>query len=292
MRFLVLLILTIASLNAQAKSVLRDYERVFWDCSKGSTAILGIRHFVLDEVPSVLLVNANTLETKISKLDSVTCRPATELSLNNTYFQTLRQYVNQNKDKTANAGLIKLNSTHNFLTIDMCPSSKNFESHFFDWIRQSKTDIGIAISGNWLLKHTQEFNEIKNLPVKITWINHTLTHPYKPGLALDQNFLLTPGVSLETEIIQNEKVMLENGLTPSVYVRFPGLVSSPEIVDKVLAWGLLPLGSDAWLAKGQNPKPGSIVLVHGNGNESQGIQVFFDKLKIMLQFGFKGLVFK
>ena len=36
--------------------------------------------------------------------------------------------------------------------------------------------------------------------------------------------------------------------------------------------GLIPLGSDAWLAKNEWPREGSIVLVHANGNEPLGVR--------------------
>ena len=65
--------------------------------------------------------------------------------------------------------------------------------------------------------------------------------------------------------------MLSAGLEPSVFFRFPGLVSRPDVFEKVVALGLVPLGSDAWLAKSrQPPAEGSIVLVHANGNEPLG----------------------
>ncbi|MXV51086.1 hypothetical protein GS399_08900 [Pedobacter sp. HMF7647] len=64
-----------------------------------------------------------------------------------------------------------------------------------------------------------------------------------------------------------------------MFFRFPGLVSDQQIVDKVLSYGLIPVGSDAWLAKGEQAKTGSIVLIHGNGNEEIGVQDFIQLLK-------------
>ena len=58
----------------------------------------------------------------------------------------------------------------------------------------------------------------------------------------------------------------------------PGLVSDSNIFDKVISYGLIPIGSDAWLAKNQIPGQGSIVLIHGNGNEPVGIEKFFKLL--------------
>ncbi|MDO7744704.1 MAG: polysaccharide deacetylase, partial [Pedobacter sp.] len=66
---------------------------------------------------------------------------------------------------------------------------------------------------------------------------------------------------------------------PSVFFRFPGLVSDQQVADKVLAYGIIPVGSDAWLAKGQQPSAGSIVLIHGNGNEPVGVADFIKLLK-------------
>ena len=73
--------------------------------------------------------------------------------------------------------------------------------------------------------------------------------------------------------------MLERKLLPSVFFRFPGLVSDQAIFDKILALGLIPVGTDAWLAKGQWPTEGSIVLIHANGNEPLGVKDFIKLLK-------------
>jgi len=43
------------------------------------------------------------------------------------------------------------------------------------------------------------------------------------------------------------------------------------VLEKLQQLSLIPIGSDAWLAKGEQPRPGSFVLVHGNGNEPAGI---------------------
>jgi len=56
-------------------------------------------------------------------------------------------------------------------------------------------------------------------------------------------------------------------------------VSNHQVVDKVLEYGLIPIGSDAWLAKGQAVHNGSIVLIHGNGNEPMGIKDFMKLLQ-------------
>jgi hypothetical protein len=73
--------------------------------------------------------------------------------------------------------------------------------------------------------------------------------------------------------------MVAAGLLPSCFFRFPGLVSTPAVFDEVEALGLVPLGSDAWLAKTRGPtSDGSIVLVHPNGNEPVGVRRFLELL--------------
>ena len=45
-------------------------------------------------------------------------------------------------------------------------------------------------------------------------------------------------------------------------------------MQAVRRFHLVTLGADAWLAIGQKPGPGSIVLVHPNGNEPAGLKAF------------------
>ncbi len=76
------------------------------------------------------------------------------------------------------------------------------------------------------------------------------------------------------EILDTERLLIANGETPSLFFRFPGLVSSDPLMETVRKFHLVTLGADAWLAIGQKPGPGSIVLVHPNGNEPEGLRRF------------------
>ena len=105
----------------------------------------------------------------------------------------------------------------------------------------------------------------------ITWVNHTFSHIYYSDLPESKNFLLTEMVNLDTEIMLTEQYLLEENQTPSVFFRFPGLISNPGLLKRLKRYGLIHVGADAWLAKDEVIKPGSIVLVHGNGNEHAGI---------------------
>ena len=128
--------------------------------------------------------------------------------------------------------------------------------------------IGIAVSGEWIKKHGEEFKWLaKERKLRITWINHSYTHPYSKDLPLKENFLLSQGVDFEREVLETEKLLLENGITPSPFFRFPGLVSNSGLAEKLKRLSLIPIGAQSWLAKKETPEKGGIILVHGNGNE-------------------------
>jgi hypothetical protein len=67
-------------------------------------------------------------------------------------------------------------------------------------------------------------------------------------------------------------------VTPSVFFRFPGLVSDAKTVQAIHDLGLITIGSDTWIAKGQKVKEGSIILLHGNKNEPKGVEMFLEIL--------------
>ncbi len=175
------------------------------------------------------------------------------------------------------------------LTMDLCPSHKPLtRSVFKDLLaafepEEKPVPVTITITGLWMQSHADDVEWLKNLEkrgdLRITWVNHSFHHQYNPKLPLTRNFLLTQGTNMASEILLNEQAMIQKGLLPSIFFRFPGLISDKSIFDEVLNLGLLPLGSDAWLAKGQKVQPGSIVLIHPNGNEPVGIADFVKLLK-------------
>jgi hypothetical protein len=102
-----------------------------------------------------------------------------------------------------------------------------------------------------------------------------------------ENFLLTPGVNFAEEVLGTEKLLISKGLVPSVFFRFPGLVANQEKMAQLSEWGLVAVGADAWIGKGQKPHPGSIVLLHGNGNEPKGLELFtriYERAEIAFPF--------
>ncbi|MBN1129133.1 MAG: hypothetical protein JXA71_09110 [Chitinispirillaceae bacterium] len=174
------------------------------------------------------------------------------------------------------------------LTVDLCPSRRPLDRFFFDTLitalstEESPVPIGIAITGAWIKTHRNDLEWLVNLErqnrIHITWINHSYNHHVLPDRHLSKNFLLDTACDLNEEVLGTERLLIEKGLMPTLFFRFPGLVSSPELIVRVVSFGLIPVGSDAWLAKEQMPRSGSIVLVHANGNEPFGLQKFVSLL--------------
>ena len=176
------------------------------------------------------------------------------------------------------------------LTADLCPSKRPLDREFFTGLigqfgqKEKPVPIAIAVTGVWMNEHLEDLQWLIDLQKKgdfnITWINHSYNHrTYGDSLPAQENFLLKKGTNLDVEVLRTEQKMIENGITPSVFFRFPGLVSDSVLFKKITRYGLIPVGSDAWLAKNQSPKDGSIVLVHANGNEPYGIRQFFKLIR-------------
>lgn len=262
--------------------------------------MLAIRVFKMNGVPSFLTVDVDSLKTQVI--------PIAELKARNTlsnnepgYFtfghiSSTRYYQLLNKNTAApyrmhNQGVKHARKGH-VLTVDLCPSNKPFEAEFFAKLVHlsektgKPTPITIAITGMWLIKHADEFQWLltqeKEHKLEITWANHSFSHVYYHDLPFSENFLRTPMTEIEGEILLTEQYLLEAGEIPSVFFRFPGLVSSKSLVKTIKKYGLIPLGTDAWMAnlteRHEQITPGGIILVHGNGNEHQGIVVLFPLL--------------
>lgn len=252
-----------------------------------------------------ILVDPYSLKTSITPVADLTpyntktkvSKDATQQLKDSPYLKALNQYTRCNARQKENCGatrqeITKLNSV--FLTIDMCPSSKNFEKDFFlkliglsDKLHRP-IPISLCISGLWVMRHEDELLWFKKQQdsgkLQITWVNHSLSHPYYKDKPIEDNFLLSNQENFEDEVLEAEKIMLKHNIVPSIFFRFPGLVSNSTLLSKLKSLGLIPLGSNAWLAKGERVTPGSFILVHGNGNEPAGIELILpilDNLKLL-----------
>jgi hypothetical protein len=174
-----------------------------------------------------------------------------------------------------------------FLTVDLCPSRNPLDRELFREIAGFAAEsgtavpVGVAASGLWIKNHPEDFRWLIDLArasagaLRITWINHSYSHPFNPSAPVERNFLLRPGADLSFEVLEAEKILLQHGLVPAPCFRFPGLVSDRRLVESLRERLLLPVGAGAWMGKGEAAKHGDILLVHGNGNEPRGVQELY-----------------
>ncbi|MDD5711483.1 MAG: hypothetical protein PHY31_01855 [Smithellaceae bacterium] len=271
--------------NAPASAAITSYQVVFRpfldDQGKVKAAI---RQFSDEKGRHYLVLDPYRLITATATSPDFS-RPVSSGAWRDTPFALLQEKATEAPFPLQNDGLVAAPESiaGYFLTIDLCPTAKPLDRDAFNSVidapseGREPTPVGIAVSGLWLKTHQADLRWLlqqeKNGGLSITWINHSLSHPYDPAAPLERNFLLTPGVDLRREVLEMEKMLIERHLPVSPFFRFPGLVSNERLMGELKTMSLIPLGSDAWLAKKENPRPGSIVLVHGNGNEPEGIRL-------------------
>ena len=264
-----------------AEAGLEDYRPAFAPArTEDGRPLVAIRRFRLAGKPHVLTVEVPDFRTRIRPEEWISWELGPDAAAS---YAALLDALTGPPHPVENAGLTHARGAAEgfFLTVDMCPSSKPFEAGFFAALAARAAHDGrampvaISISGYWALDHAAEFASLIERQrlgqLDITWVNHSYAHRYVRGVPDHENFLLLPHTDFEQEVLRTERLLIARGLTPSVFFRFPGLVSNERLMAALRRLGLVPLGADAWLAKLQKPRPGSIVLVHGNGNEPFGI---------------------
>lgn len=276
-----------------------DYKRIFLPVyKKNGDLVIAIRVLKYNNISSFLVVNPTNLKTQVAPIHDFMSRGQgeknkpgyfTQRNIASTdYYQLLNRYTAAPYFLN-NQGVTNTNHKGNLLTIDLCPSIKPFEQTFFKKLADlskktgKPTPIAISISGLWLIQHPEEFAWLleakKNHKLDITWVNHSFSHIYYKDLPFSHNFLLSPMTNMDVEILLTEQYLLEAGEMPSVFFRFPGLVSNKTRIKTLKKYGLIPLGADAWLAHHQPITEGGIILVHGNGNEHEGIEAIMPLLE-------------
>ncbi len=274
---------------AKIEHVITDYHQTFVPGYNQQNELrIAVRMYYLDKTLYYLAVNPQTFTTEAIPVanfrlkKTVRYAPIDDL-MATPYLRAAAKY-SLAPYPLQNDGMTHAETALNgfFLTVDLCPSSKPFEKEFFEALvnlskkTQKPFPVAISISGLWMMGHPEEFEwllqQAKNNSLEITWINHSFSHPYYESSPLDKNFLLEPHTNVDAEILATEKLLLEHNQFPSVFFRFPGLVSNESLILKLYKYGLIPIGTDAWLAKDEAPKAGSFILVHGNSNEPEGIK--------------------
>jgi hypothetical protein len=252
--------------------------------------LVAIRSFVSDGVAHLLVVDPVTLKSFDLPASSLTLSAASaDAALGATPFLRALDRYSSAPYRLQNGGATRAETAVDgvFLTVDLCPSKRRFERELFEAAGALGTGapvpVAVAVTGVWLASHPEELSFLKGETaagrLAITWVNHSYHHPYEPRVPLEQNFLLTPGTDFTYEVLELERQLLARGLVPSPFFRFPGLVSDRATVRRLRELSLIPIGSDAWLAKGESPRQGSFILVHGNGNEPKGVKLLLPMLR-------------
>ncbi|MGD0563053.1 MAG: polysaccharide deacetylase [Roseiarcus sp.] len=269
-----------------AKDAITDYQSVLRTCrSADGRAGLAIRAMTIAETPILLLADPQKLSTRLERAACWTCQETSEDSLADS---RMMRAVAQSAEAPGlvhrgflqNAGLTHGAAPGAFVTGDLCPSRRPLDRPFFDKLASQgpHTPVALSISGLWLVHHFQDYRWLLDKQaagaLDILWVDHTYHHPYRRGEPNDHNFLLTKGVDPDAEILDTERLLIANSQTPSLFFRFPGLISNAPLMQAVRRHHLISLGADAWLALNQRPGEGSIVLVHPNGNEEAGLALF------------------
>jgi hypothetical protein len=252
--------------------------------------LIGLRRFVVDGEERYLIADPLSLSTSLVPASRLQVEevswPALRRAFDGTTYMKAVARSEQDAAAAQDAGIVHALPAERgvVLTVDLCPSRRGLDRALFEQLIQGfagierPVPVGIAVTGVWMREHPGDLDwlleRVTAGDLSVTWINHSYHHAFDPALPLSRDFLLMPGTDLDAEIRLTEVVMIERGMLPSVFFRFPGLVSDERVFEAVLSRGLIPTGSDAWLAKGQQAAAGSIVLVHGNGNEPVGVRDF------------------
>lgn len=278
---------------------IQNYQVLFGWATHHPQDWMVLRRFENEGRTYYFMVNPQTLETKIDETSFYQFKQMTMTEARSYFKATPYQKALTKAEKQSvmiqDAGIesgvpAEMGIS---LTADLCPSRRPLDRRIFtDIINGFKNiekpvPVALSITGVWMNEHQDGLKWLKQLQanneIYITWINHSYTHRVSLNAPLKKNFLLEPGTNISYEVLETEKAMLRNGLLPSVFFRFPGLVSDQQLVFDITNFGLIPVGSDAWLAKGQQPHNGSIVLIHGNGNEPVGVDDFIKLLQSKTQ---------
>jgi len=292
--FFVLIALAARSSAQTIYSNIKNYKVCFGKASENHHDWLTLRTFDNNGKTCYFLVDPITLATKVDEAGLYHFEPMTWDAIKTQFKRTpyIRAIDKAEKASLAiqgagiETGMPK--QTGISLTADLCPSRHALDRTVFTELFTAFRDverpvpIALSITGVWMRQHPADLRWLKQLEankeIAVTWINHSYNHRVSPTAPLQKNFLLEPGTDINYEVLETEKAMLKNGLMPSIFFRFPGLVSNEQLVGKITGFGLIPVGSDAWLAKGQKAHPGSIVLIHANGNEPVGVKDFIKLL--------------
>ncbi|WP_298422725.1 polysaccharide deacetylase [Rhodoblastus sp.] len=272
----------------QPMNRVQDLRIVLESCRRdGEAEVLATRRMTVDGEDLFLAVDPERLTTRLERAACWTCAQTSVEAQAQIRFIRAAERYSRAPGKALPAGATWLDNAGltagrggAFLTGDLCPSRRPLDRAFLKSLEQSgvATPIALSISGVWAQQHPEDFAWLRREKAEgrldIAFVNHSFHHPYRPAIADAHNFLLVPGVDMNEEILDVERLLIANGEVPSVFFRFPGLISDRASMGAVREAWLIPVGADAWLALTEAAPPGAIILVHPNGNEPFGLDVY------------------
>ena len=247
----------------------RNYCPIFKQCHNAlNQTRLAIRRMSVDAENLLLMVNPSTLETSLEHERCWTCADTDDETQKETRLIQMFSQAAANggaaQSAAFNAGLSHSMRDGSFITGDLCPSRKQLDRDLLEVLKTigPRTPVALAISGLWLTRHGADSQwlqeQARSGALEITWVNHSYHHPYAPGRPLANNFLLTSGFDMQSEILDTERLLIANRETPSIFFRFPGLVSDAALMQAVRRDHLVVLGADGWLVFSPPLRPGAI----------------------------------
>ncbi len=187
------------------------------------------------------------------------------------------------------------------LTSDLCWSLRPCENRLYEMVSERAADgrpssITNFITGRWLQQYPLAVHDLifreQQKGYHQVWGLHSWDHP-KSGIFMNA---YAPE-SLRGDTLALEKKMLEWGIVPDIFYRFPGLIHDRVRLETIIDLGLIPVDCDSWvsgmhldrLPTRLKAQSGSILLVHGNGNEARGIDRLFKWVEDNPEFDFAPL---
>jgi len=239
------------------------------------TELVLLREISLDDLNYVLAVQPRSLVSYLILQSSLgESFQRSDLNANLPYFKLLRKAAHEPiAEFTANPEAVN-GKIPIVLSLDFCPSVHRADFDFIEHLPNyfSSPNWIAFMSGKWIKAHPQELQRLVDLNVsgkqQIIFANHSFQHPHKAPFIADSK------LDFKADTLKAEEVFLERGIAPAMFYRFPGLISNTTTLNTLNSLGYIAISSKAWIAKRQLPVKGSIVLLHGNGNEKNGINEF------------------
>jgi hypothetical protein len=200
----------------------------------------------------LLMVDPSTLETSLEHERCWMCADTDDDTQKETRLIGAVQMFSQPAANDAttqsaafNAGLSHSIKDGSFITGDLCPSRKPLDRDLLDVLKTigSRTPVALAISG--LTAPISNGCASRRAPAPWRSPGSTIPTitPMSRAAPLANNFLLTPGFDIQSEILDTERLLIANGETPSIFFRFPGLVSDAALMQAVRRDHLVVLGA-------------------------------------------------